>query len=374
MDSITHLAAGAITPLAFRKAPRVVPLIAFGIIAGELPDIDFIAGEGPHAMFTLHRGITHSLVALGVFALMLAGLFKLFLSQVRLKEMTVHVKNGEAVMDRADDWPLWQMFAAALLALLLHVYLDCMTTFGTQIFWPFSTQRVFFPAMFIVDFAFTVPLLLIMLYCLTGLKNEARRQKQIKWARLGLLWIIAYPLACLGLSSAIVDKYNQDYTKVGAAVEKIDITPVLGSPFFWKVIGENQREYRLSWVATHKALKQPKFLQRPFPKVDAPQWEHLQKAVPVFKEYASFVSFPTFEKSAETDKYVEYTYRDLRYLYSVPNFLIDYSGIKNGLFNMQIRVGVNDNKVYAWRYLEKGNDANAPWTAVHPPASMDIAE
>lgn len=371
MDSLTHLAAGVITPLAFRKAPRTGALVLFGIAAGQLPDIDFVAGQGPHAMFSLHRGMTHSIIALVIFAVLLSLLLKLLLRQLRLREMTVRIEAGEAVINKADDWPLQQMFVAALLGLGLHVYLDCMTTFGTQIFWPLSNYRVALPAMFIVDFIFTLPLVFIMVYCLMGFKNEYKREGQIKWARLGLFWAICYPLACLGLNAGLSYKYNRDYTEVGTTVEKISLTPVLGSPVYWKAVAENQREYHMGWVAAYKPCNKPEFASISYPRVNPEKWAALQRALPIFREYAGFASFPAVEETNKGEDYVEYTYKDLRYLYSVPNFIIERSGFKDGMFNMQTRQDAKSGLIYAWRYLQNGSDKSAMWTAVNPPVSLE---
>lgn len=371
MDSITHLAAGVITPLAFRKAPRTGALLLFGLAAGQLPDIDFLAGSGPHSMFALHRGLTHSLGALLIFSLILAALLKLFLSQVRLREMTVRIENGEAVVNKADDWHYSQMFLAALLGLVLHVYLDCMTTFGTQIFWPFSSYRVALPALFIVDFILTVPLLLIMLYCLAGFKKPEKKEKQLKWTRLGLAWAICYPLACLGLSSGLSHIYNREYTEVGTAVEKIHVTPVLFSPIYWKVVAENEREYQMAWVAAYRPFKRPVFAAPAYHKADSAKWAKLQAALPVFKDFSGFAGFPTIEETHRDDNYAEYTFKDLRYIYSVPNSLIDLSGYKKGLFLLRIRQGAADKLIYAWLYLENGSDDSAMWNGVRPPVSLE---
>lgn len=374
MDSVTHLAVGALCPLAFKNSPRTATIVCFGIIAGELPDIDYFAGSGAQAMFALHRGATHSILAILFFAVALALLLKLLLSQIRLREMTVRIVGGEAIINKADDWPLSEIIAAAFLALTLHVYLDCMTTFGTQIFWPFSGYRVALPALFIIDLLLTVPLLLILFYCLSGLKKEAKRTKQLKWARLGLLWAICYPLACLGVSTALNYTYNRDYTEVGTNAEKISLTPVLGSPFYWKAVAENEREYHLAWVAAYKPFKAANFAPMAFPKVDPAAWQKLCDTIPEFEYFNSFATFITVSETEKNDSLVQYTYKDLRYLYSVPNFVINMSGITKGLFNMQIRQSLPDRCIYAWRYLENGSDDLAMWTAVRPPACLDTQE
>jgi inner membrane protein len=366
MDSITHLAAGALTPLIFYRAPRTPALILFGIAAGEFPDIDIIAGSSAWATFSVHRVMTHSIPAILLFALLLALLLKLFLSKVPIKQNTVRVENGIAVINRPDDWSLGQMFAAALIALSLHVYLDCMTTFGTQIFWPFHSYRVAVPALFIIDPLLTVPLLFILILCLKDLRKAGKLEKQVKLSRRAVAWIILYPLFCLGLHEGLAYKYNRDYTEVGTAVEKITLAPVLFSPFYWKAVAENSNEYRMSWVASYKLFQGIDFSGPIYPKVETVLWEKLSQSIPIFAAYRNFVSFPTFAISMENEDIKEYTFRDLRYIYSIPNFILQKFDTYEGLFNMQIRVDAGDNLLYAWRYLKSGDDDAAVWTNLHP--------
>lgn len=371
MDSVTHLTVGVLTPLVFRKAPRTAALVVFGIAAGQLPDIDFLAGSSAHAMLSLHRGITHSIPALILFAALLAALLKLFLSKVRLREMTVRIEDGQAIVNKADDWSTAQMFMAALLGLSLHMYLDCMTTFGTKIFWPLGDQRVALPALFIIDFAFTLPLLAIMFYCLKGFRKPEKLDKQIKWARYGIAWVIIYPLACLGVSEGLSYKLNKDYTQVGTAAEKITVAPVLFSPFYWKLVAENKTEYRLTWIATYKPFKRVRFTTPVYPKPEPELWGKLCAALPIFGEYDKFAGFITYEV-VEDGEMLEYTFKDLRYLYSAPNFVMEQIDGNKGMFIMQLRLGKDDNKVYAWRYLERGNTAEqTPWVAVRPPIKLN---
>ena len=69
MDSLTHLVAGALTPLAFPHMPKRAAILGFGIAVGELPDMDVLFGVSPEALLMLHRGITHSLIWQPVLAL-----------------------------------------------------------------------------------------------------------------------------------------------------------------------------------------------------------------------------------------------------------------------------------------------------------------
>lgn len=371
MDSLTHLAAGALSPLIFARAPRAASLVIFGVIAGELPDIDILAGNSAQSAFAVHRVMTHSIPAVLLFALLLTLIFKFYLSRLRVRQETVRVEAGAAVINRPDDWSAAQIFAAALIGLGLHIYLDCMTTFGTEIFWPFSAYRVALPALFIVDPLFTLPLLCIMFYCLKTLNNKDKFAQHLRWARRGLAWTLLYPLLCLGIHSALTYKYNRDYAEVGTAVEKITLAPVLFSPLYWKAVAENEREYRMSWVATYKFMHRVNFNAPPYPKADPAIWAKLPSVDRIFAGYQNFVSFPTFEISRQNEEMKEYTFKDLRYLYQIPNFIPLGIDQRQGIFNMQIRVGTRNNKAYAWRYLERGVEDGSMWNAVRPAVALE---
>ncbi|MCL1889396.1 MAG: metal-dependent hydrolase [Desulfovibrionaceae bacterium] len=366
MDSVTHLAAGALTPLAFSRAPRMWPLIFLGIAAGMLPDIDILAGSSAHAMFSIHRGFTHSILSIVIAALFLALIFKFFLASPHVKKDAVRVVDGLAVIAKPDDWSLGQIFLAALLGLGLHLYLDCMTSFGTQIFWPFSNYRVAAPALFIVDLLLTIPLLIILLYCLRNFKNRTKLATQVTWARYAILWALIYPLICLGIHEGLSRKFNRDYTEVGTAAEKITLTPVLFSPFYWKAVAENSEEYRMQWVATHKFRVRPHFDPPVYPKADSRLWQGLAEILPIFGEYREFAHFPILESTINSRKLKELTFKDLRYVYSLPNFLKEYIDTDEGLFRLQARIG-EDNRVYAWRYLGwESAIRDAAWEEINP--------
>ncbi|MCL1916215.1 MAG: metal-dependent hydrolase [Desulfovibrionaceae bacterium] len=366
MDSVTHLAAGALTPLAFSRAPRMWPLVFFGITAGILPDIDILAGSSAHAMFSIHRGLTHSILSISTAALLLALSFKFFLSNLHVKNDAVRVVDGLAVIARPDDWSLGQIFLVALLGLGLHLYLDCMTSFGTQIFWPFSNYRVAVPALFIVDPLLTIPLLIILFYCLRNFKSRAKLAAQVTWARYAIFWALLYPLICLGIHEGLSRKFNRDYTEVGTAAEKITLTPVLFSPFYWKAVAENSEEYRMQWVATHKFSTRPHFDPPAYSKVPPRLWQRLAEVLPIFGEYREFAHFPTLESTINPQGLKELTFKDLRYIYSLPNFLKECLGTDDGLFHLQARLG-KDNRVYAWRYLGwESTIRDTAWEDLHP--------
>src|SRR5260370_33140446 len=79
MDTLTHALSGALLARATASkdgAPRSIPRpAAAGFFACAAPDLDFVtAYAGPVAYGLNHRGVTHSLVLLPLWALGVSGL------------------------------------------------------------------------------------------------------------------------------------------------------------------------------------------------------------------------------------------------------------------------------------------------------------
>ncbi len=129
MDPVTHVAAGVLIS-------QVLPGPAWGwsalagVVFGLLPDIDyFLIFSDRLAFIRHHRGFTHSLVAMVLFALLGAGL------------------------GRVLGGPRWfrPLFFLGLAVLASHLLLDLATSYGTQILYPFSRKRFTLDWLFIID-------------------------------------------------------------------------------------------------------------------------------------------------------------------------------------------------------------------------------
>jgi inner membrane protein len=137
MDPITHTAAGV-------AIARLIPAPSrkWGLLAGAafalLPDIDFLFILVDRLSYIrYHRGVTHSLLALGLFALLGAWAGR---------------RLGGARWFR----PLLALGVAVLGS---HLLLDVATSYGTQILSPFSRHKFALDWLFIID-----PYLTLMLF------------------------------------------------------------------------------------------------------------------------------------------------------------------------------------------------------------------
>jgi membrane-bound metal-dependent hydrolase YbcI (DUF457 family) len=154
MDTITHGIAGALIGKAFffRRNARVATFAA--TVGAMFPDIDIIRygfSSDPLAIVKYHRAITHSFVALPLFALLLAWLTCAGVGLLK--------PRFEKLRDLdSPSWPkLWLIYAIAIAS---HIILDGMTSFGTRMWVPFSQRRVAWDILFIIDFVFTALVLL----------------------------------------------------------------------------------------------------------------------------------------------------------------------------------------------------------------------
>src|SRR5262249_47382461 len=153
-DNLTHGLAGALlaqTGLQQRYGPAATLAL---IVGAELPGLDgLFALGGPVLNFVHHRGMTHSL--LGGAGLALLGallLWKLF---------------------RAH--PYWRLVLWMYLGVMLHIGMDVLTPYGTQVFWPWTATRYTADALFILDFFYT-GLMVVALLWIRMVRQQRQRQ------------------------------------------------------------------------------------------------------------------------------------------------------------------------------------------------------
>lgn len=165
MDNITHGLAGALLAQAgLRQRYGRVATIAL-IVGAELPDIDFVFDfAGPVTGFQYHRGITHAFA--GGFGLALLGAACLY-GLLRYRAY-------------------WRLVGLVYLGILLHIWMDYLTSYGTQIFLPFDPGRYTADAVFIIDFFYTGIIVTALV-----LMRMVRLQRQARYRMASFLWLLA---------------------------------------------------------------------------------------------------------------------------------------------------------------------------------------
>ncbi|MGB5080799.1 MAG: metal-dependent hydrolase [Burkholderiales bacterium] len=139
MDTLTHALSGAL--LARATAPKDAPprsiprRVAAGFFACAAPDLDFVIGFfGPVEYLLNHRGVTHSLVLLPLWALLYSWILAKVLREPR-------------------GWRA--LYGVTALGLGLHIAGDVITSFGTMVLAPLSDWRAQIGTTFIIDLWFS---------------------------------------------------------------------------------------------------------------------------------------------------------------------------------------------------------------------------
>jgi membrane-bound metal-dependent hydrolase YbcI (DUF457 family) len=150
MDPLTHGITGALIAKAFftdryardaggeDKARVATWAMTLGAI---LPDIDIFIGPITHndlAVIEVHRSVTHSILCLPIWAVLLAALMRWY------------------ARARGKESPSWGLLAAiCAVGLASHILLDVVTSFGTMVWSPWKYTRAAWDLVFIIDIALT---------------------------------------------------------------------------------------------------------------------------------------------------------------------------------------------------------------------------
>ncbi len=174
MDSLTQFVLGAAVGEAVLGKKAGNKAILWGGIAGTIPDLDVFFTMGSALKeITLHRGFSHSLLFAFIAAPLLGWLVnKIYKDKIGFKSWTLLF--------------FW--------SIVTHPILDTFTTYGTQLFLPFSDYRAGLNNIFIVDLVYTVPLMISVIVCLFFNRENPKRRK---WNNSGLIFSSAYLLLSL---------------------------------------------------------------------------------------------------------------------------------------------------------------------------------
>lgn len=227
MDSVTQIALGAaIGELVLGRKVGWRAAVAGGVL-GTLPDLDvFIPLGDPVSDFTYHRSATHSVFVLALAAPVLAE------AAVRLQ------KGMEGLRAR------W--YVMAWLVLLTHPVLDCFTTYGTQILWPFDKTPIGWSTIFIIDPAYTLPLVIGVAAAL-ALRRSPRLGHRLNVA--GLILSTCY----LGATVAAKARADDAAARAIAASDMNGaVAMTIPGPFtsmFWRIVAVDGTHYHNAYYS-----------------------------------------------------------------------------------------------------------------------------
>jgi inner membrane protein len=281
MDTLTHgllgAAAGALPlPKKWGETSPRAALLA-GIIAAELPDLDYLLPAADDVLHTLqaHRGLTHSLLAAPFIAVVAALVAKLIFRE----------KN------------FLPLYLRALLAVpLAHLLPDLWTGWGTRLFLPFSGERLALDWTMVLDPYFTAPLVLAAIL--------AVRAKKRVYYFAGLTITAAYLIVRIALAAYLKTQVEPNYP----ATAKIHVFPAPLAVFSWRYVAEVENSYVAGTIELGHAPAEHARVDRNT-RANIPP---ALSAIPTVREALDWARFPVAVLSSVEDKQrVEVA--DLRY-------------------------------------------------------------
>lgn len=282
MDPITHISAGALAASALRDKASAKLLYPFCLVAAWLPDGDQFFASGGEDYLVNHRAITHSIVFAPLLALIPVILF----------------------------WPLikrlgaTRIFLVSLGLTLTHVYLDWITSYGTQLLSPFTNARYSLSSVFIIDPFLTLPVLVMFT---ASLFMGLRGKRLAVW---GLAFLIAYPVASWGVKQGAARMTPALMTAQGVAYDSFELTTDAFSPMYWKLIIRGGDNIGMAGI---RMVPPDLFALEWHDKADPELMDALAAQEPFFATWRWFAGYPAMDVFDNGDGGKRVLFKDLRF-------------------------------------------------------------
>jgi len=210
VDPLTHAISGAALARAFPKQPLSAKQLFLIILLAMVPDSDIVLRLISDPVYLQHhRGLTHSLLMLPLWGWLIFSL------------SSRGVKQNPAMPKLIG------------LALLLHISLDVVTTYGTMLFAPVSDRRFSIDLLFIIDPLFSACLLIPVLLGFIW-KRQGRRLSILSFVA-----ALAYLLLAFSNQQQAVELTRKSHPDAIA----VHALPMAFSPFHWQLIAEYPDHY-----------------------------------------------------------------------------------------------------------------------------------
>ena len=226
MDPLTQGVVGLSASQVVSRRSEKIAAGLLGFFSGMAADLDVLINSSTDPLLFLeyHRHFTHALVFIPFGALLVALAFRaVFRAWFK--------RNGLSFA---------RTYFFCFAGYATHALLDSCTTYGTQLFWPFSDTRVAWNNVSVVDPVFTIPLLLFMVLALW------RRSTRVAW--IGVVYAFTY----LGLGILQNERAeavaHQLAESRGHQAINLGVKPSFANLLVWKSVYEYNERYYIDAV------------------------------------------------------------------------------------------------------------------------------
>ncbi len=223
MDPITQGALGAVASQNLSKKRFFTIACVLGVLSGMAPDLDvFIRSDTDPLLFLYyHRQFTHALIFIPVGGLLCALVLHFLFAKrwsLRFRETLLFCTAGYAT----------------------HALLDACTSYGTQLFWPFTDYRVAWNVVSVIDPLFTLPLLVLIALAVI--------KKQVRYVRIAVVWIVVFMSAGLLQRERAETVGGELAAARGHELIQLEAKPTFANLIVWKTIYQTKDRYYVDGV------------------------------------------------------------------------------------------------------------------------------
>ncbi len=236
MDPLSQSVVGMTASQVVSNRKNIVSASLLGFFSGMAADLDIFirSDEDPLLFLEFHRQFTHSIIFMPLGGLICAIVFW-FISKAFVKHPSLTFAHT---------------YLYCTVAYSTHGLLDACTSYGTQLFWPFSAQRIAWNNVSIVDPLFTLPLLLIVGFALF--------QRSRKIAGLAAAYVVIYLSFGLIQEQRAKTTAQQIADSRGHQAINLNVKPSFMNVIVWKSIYEHDGQY---YVDAIRVLDQTQFFE-----------------------------------------------------------------------------------------------------------------
>ena len=222
MDPVSQGVLGAAAALFISRKSDTKQAAVVGALGGMAPDLDilFRSSQDPLMALELHRQFTHSLAFIPFGGAIVAlFLWVLFYRQHTYREIWLFATIGYAT----------------------HGLLDACTSYGTQLYWPFSDFRVAWDVIGIIDLLVTVPLLIAVI--------ATAKSGHKRWLITGTTLVAMYFGLGVSQHQRAMDTIEQIAGDAGQRVVRAKAMPTVGNLIVWRTIYQADNSYHVNAIA-----------------------------------------------------------------------------------------------------------------------------
>ena len=231
MDSLTQAALGGVVTYAVLGPTLGKRAAIYGMALGTLPDLDVLIDfGGPIENMTHHRGFSHSFLVQTAVSPILGWLF----SQ----------KKGK----RAASFSQWSV--AIFLCFITHSLADFFTVYGTQLLWPLTDHPFAHAILFIIDPAYTVPLIIALIGILMMRDRGGAQKLNLSMLTLSTIYLIW----SVGAKSMIDQKVQFALTASGIHPDVYESAPAPLNTLLWRAVAVEDETYYEIWASVFDAV------------------------------------------------------------------------------------------------------------------------